>query len=85
MASLEKEINSQGGTAVSYTVDVTCVEQVHQAATKVQQELGDVTILINNAMFVRPNDFLRIDVEDMRKILDVNVASHFVVCIHSQP
>ena len=61
-------------------MDVTSVEQVQQAATKVQQELGDVTILINNAMFVRFNDFLRIDVEDVRKILDVNVASHFVVC-----
>ena len=81
IASLEKEINSQGGTAVAYTLDVTSVEQVHQAATEVQQELCDVTILINNAMFVTYNDILRIDVEHVKKILDVNVVSHFVVCI----
>ncbi len=65
---------------MAYTVDVTSVEQVQQAATRVQQELGHVTILINNAMFVFYNDFLRVDIEDVRKTLDVNVASHFLVC-----
>ena len=72
-------ITLHGGTAAAYTVDVSNVEQVQAAATRVQQELGDVTILINNAMVNCTDDILRIDMNQARKVLEVNVLAQILV------
>jgi hypothetical protein len=44
------EVEKLGGKAVVCPVDVASFEQVNQAAGKIENELGSITIWINNAM-----------------------------------
>ena len=79
--SVANDISTQGGTAVAYTVDVTSAEQVQEAANRVQHDLGDVTILVNNAMANCTDDILRIDLKQAKKVMEVNVLAQLLVSI----
>lgn len=50
-------------------------------AEKVQKDVGDVTILINNAGTIRLQPFLEQTTEDVQQTIDTNVMAHFWVCI----
>ncbi|XP_022101490.1 epidermal retinol dehydrogenase 2-like [Acanthaster planci] len=47
-----KMIKEAGGNAHAYTVDVSKMAAVSQAAAKVKQDVGEVSILVNNAGIV---------------------------------
>ncbi|KAF7418405.1 hypothetical protein HZH68_001058 [Vespula germanica] len=74
------EIKKMGGTsAYAYKCDVTDREEVLKVAERVKQEVGNVTILINNAGIMPCHSFLDYTPEEIRKIFDVNVLAHFWV------
>lgn len=50
-----------------------------EAARKVKQEVGDVTILINNAGIMPHHQFLDHTEAEIRRIMDINVMAHFWV------
>jgi 3-oxoacyl-[acyl-carrier protein] reductase len=71
-----RTIRDQGGEAIMVQADVTDLEQIAALATEVEDKLGSVDILINNAGHLVE----RRKIEDMtldlwRKIMDVNVTS----------
>lgn len=71
---LEEEFHAK---CFSYTVDVGDKNQIIKTAERVKSEVGDVTILINNAGVVTGKKL--IDTPDMliRRTFDVNLLAHF--------
>ena len=62
---------------VGYICDVSKTEEIDSLFAKVEQEIGIVSVLVNNAGIALPNDFLSYSVEDFRKVLDLNLVSMF--------
>ncbi|KAJ9640912.1 hypothetical protein H2199_005580 [Coniosporium tulheliwenetii] len=60
-----------------YKCDITSREAVQQAAEAIRSDLGNPSILINNAGMGTPGTILDQSSEDLRKIFDVNLISHF--------
>ncbi|XP_037023584.2 epidermal retinol dehydrogenase 2-like [Artibeus jamaicensis] len=70
-------VRDEGGTrAYAYTCDCSQKEEVYRVADQVKKEVGDVTILINNAGIVTGKKFLNCPDELMEKSFDVNFKAH---------
>ncbi len=67
------------GDAFAYKIDVCNRHDVYALATKVQEEIGDVTILINNAGIVSGIKLFDPKCNDafMEKTMQVNTIAHF--------
>uniref|UniRef100_A0ABI7XZ42 Short chain dehydrogenase/reductase family 16C member 5 n=1 Tax=Felis catus TaxID=9685 RepID=A0ABI7XZ42_FELCA len=66
-----------GATRVyAYTCDCSQKEEIYRVAEQVKKEVGDVSILINNAGVVTGSDFLNCPDDLMEKSLDVNFKAH---------
>lgn len=72
-------IQAQGGTALAVACDVTQPESVQAAATTVQQTLGPITILVNNAGAADSHKFLGHDDALWHKMIAVNLDSVYYV------
>jgi len=70
-------IKKEGLRAVCYTVDISSKEAIYEAAVRTKEEVGPVTILINNAGIVSGSPIL--DTPDARiiKTFEVNTFAHF--------
>lgn len=60
-----------------FSVDVTNREKVLEAGKKVQNEVGFVTILINNAGIMPQHEMLKHSEKEIRMIFEINVLAHF--------
>ncbi|PIK60256.1 putative epidermal retinol dehydrogenase 2 isoform X2 [Apostichopus japonicus] len=72
-----KECQELGGKAFAYKVDVSNSENVYKTADDVRKDVGDVTILINNAGVVAGRYLLDAPDHLIHKTLDINIKSHF--------
>ena len=70
-------INSNGGTAHAYTVDLCDRHKIYAAAQEVKNDVGTVKILINNAGIVSGSTLLATPDEKIIRTFDVNVLAHF--------
>lgn len=75
--SVAKEIKANGGKAYAYECDVSDFRMVEQQGKKVQEEVGDVTILINNAGVIHVDPLLNLNSQNIKRTFEVNVLSHF--------
>lgn len=76
--SVAEEINTAGGRAVHYGLNVTSAEQCSALASKVSKEVGNVDILVNNAgIIVREGLDSPKVAENLARTLDVNVMGTF--------
>ncbi|XP_033208954.1 short-chain dehydrogenase/reductase family 16C member 6-like [Belonocnema kinseyi] len=72
------EIKKQGAArSFAYKCDVSSRDEVLETAEKVREEVGNVTILVNNAGIMPCHSFLTHTPEEIRKLVDVNLMSHF--------
>ena len=71
------EINQTALKAYGYKCDVSNREEVLKIAKKVTEEVGDVTILINNAGIMPCFTFMNHTPEQIKRIFDINVLAHF--------
>uniref|UniRef100_A0A1L8DJ28 Hydroxysteroid 17-beta dehydrogenase 11 n=1 Tax=Nyssomyia neivai TaxID=330878 RepID=A0A1L8DJ28_9DIPT len=72
-----KLVQSIGGHCKSYVVDISKREEVYKAADQVRNEIGDVTILINNAGVVSGRVLLDTPDDLIERSFNVNVIAHF--------
>ena len=72
-----EQIREMGGKAVAVTVDVSDQKSVEAAARSTVAELGDVTLLINNAGIMPCKPFLSFTSQEVEQQFSVNVLSHF--------
>lgn len=58
-------------------VDVTNRDAVLETGAKVLQEVGNVTILINNAGIMPQHEMLKHSENEIRKVFEINTIAHF--------
>ncbi|KAI8057751.1 hypothetical protein BDF22DRAFT_8459 [Syncephalis plumigaleata] len=68
--------NDQRNVSV-YQCDITDREQLKRTANLIREQLGHPTILVNNAGYVAKGSICDVPPEDVEKVLDVNILSHF--------
>ena len=74
-----KEVERIGGIAYPYTCDVSNAAEIHKTAEKVRQDVGEITILVNNAGFLNGGSLLDLKEKDIRRTFDVNILAQFWV------
>ncbi|WP_404332401.1 3-ketoacyl-ACP reductase [Mesobacillus maritimus] len=71
--SIRKELTDLDATFVTATADVSQESEVQQAVSKIEDELGGIDILINNAGVGARGSFLELATDEWKKVLDTNV------------
>lgn len=71
------ECRRLGAKTHTYVVDCSNREDIYDSAKKVKTEVGDVSILINNAGVVYTSDFFATQDTQVQKTFEVNVLAHF--------
>ena len=74
-----KAIQNEGGTALAVSADVSDAEQVEAAVTKIADELGKPTVLVNNAGVIRDNMLFKMSEEDWDTVLGVHLRGAFLM------
>lgn len=72
-------INAAGGKAIGVGVDVSDEEKVTAAVSRVAEELGPPTILINNAGIIRDNLLFKMTVSDWDSVMGVHLRGAFLM------
>ena len=62
-------------------MDCSNREQVYKTARRVQEEVGVVSVLVNNAGIVSGQRLLETEDERIEKTFAVNTLAHFWVCV----
>jgi NADP-dependent 3-hydroxy acid dehydrogenase YdfG len=75
LASIAEEITADGGTAVAYPVDVTDAHAVKGVAQTIQDELGTVSILFNNAGIMLPAPIEELHEDQWSHQVDLNISA----------
>ncbi len=73
----EKIINEYKVRCLAIKADVSKEDEVEAMVRKIEEELGYVDILINNAAIDLPNLYSRKTAEEFRRVLDVNVVGAY--------
>jgi NAD(P)-dependent dehydrogenase (short-subunit alcohol dehydrogenase family) len=71
--AVQKEIAANGGTALAIGCDVTDEEQMNGVARHINEKLGRIDILINNAAMYFDIDLADASIDYGRKVMDVNL------------
>jgi 3-oxoacyl-[acyl-carrier protein] reductase len=71
-------IEEGGGRAVALGADVADSDQVSEMFDMIKNELGPVTVLVNNAGITRDNLLLRMSSEDFDEVIATNLRSTFL-------
>jgi 3-oxoacyl-[acyl-carrier protein] reductase len=73
------KITGLGQKAVAIQADVSVAAQVKSMVRAVEEQLGTINILVNNAAIARPRKFEDITEQEWDEILSVNLKSVFLV------
>lgn len=67
-----------GQGAVGFTVDVSKPDALLALFDRIESEIGDVAILVNNAGIAKPADFLEMTLDDFQSVIDLNMTAVFL-------
>jgi 3-oxoacyl-[acyl-carrier protein] reductase len=73
------EIEKAGGKAIAVAVDVSKTDQVEAAVERVAAELGEPTVLVNNAGVTRDNMLFKMTDNDWDTVLAVHLRGAFAM------
>jgi 3-oxoacyl-[acyl-carrier protein] reductase len=77
--AVAQSIAAKGGRAVGIAVNVTDTESVTAAVDRVVAELGEPTVLVNNAGVTRDNLLFRLTDDDWDTVMAVNLKGPFIM------
>src|ERR1700704_4433189 len=77
-ASVVKEIERDGGKAIAIQADATDGAAVKAAVDKTVATFGQLDVLVNNAGTAIPKTFEETTLEEMDRVLDINVRGVFI-------
>lgn len=60
-----------------YRCDVSDENEVFKMAEKVKREVGDVTILVNNAGIAPVRTFQNYNIKEISQVINVNLMAHY--------
>ncbi|XP_044579580.1 short-chain dehydrogenase/reductase family 16C member 6-like isoform X2 [Cotesia glomerata] len=66
------EIKSQGGKCTGYVCDISNREDIYRVAKTVQIEVGNITIIVNNAGYVCGKTFMNLPDDEIEKTFKIN-------------
>ncbi|AMJ61400.1 SDR family NAD(P)-dependent oxidoreductase [Bosea sp. PAMC 26642] len=72
-----------GGGAVGMVCDMAEPEQIAALFARIAEEIGPISILVNNAGIALPGDFLETSLEQFRKVIDINLIGVFLATQHA--
>jgi 3-oxoacyl-[acyl-carrier protein] reductase len=78
-AKTVKEIENAGGRALAVAADVSKTDEVNAAVERVAAELGEPTVLVNNAGITRDALLFKMTDEDWDTVIDVNLRGAFLM------
>jgi 3-oxoacyl-[acyl-carrier protein] reductase len=78
-AQTVSEIEKAGGTAIAVGADVSDAAQVKAAVDKVVAELGEPTVLVNNAGVTRDNLLFKMGDSDWDTVMNVHLKGAFLM------
>ncbi|XP_010708024.1 estradiol 17-beta-dehydrogenase 11-like [Meleagris gallopavo] len=70
------ECEGLGATVHTFVVDCSKREEIYSAAEKVKKDIGDVSILVNNAGVITAADLLSTQDHQIEKMFDINILAH---------
>jgi NADP-dependent 3-hydroxy acid dehydrogenase YdfG len=73
LQSLQQDIQSGGGEAISVETDVTEREQLQNMANKTKGHFGSIDILVNNAGLMPLSYMKKLHVDEWDQMIDVNI------------
>ena len=76
-SSVASEIESAGGKAIPYALDVADGEQVKDVFAKISEDLGGIDVLVNNAGITRDGLIMRMSQSDWDLVMSVNLTGAF--------
>jgi 3-oxoacyl-[acyl-carrier protein] reductase len=77
-ASVVEEIERAGGKAIAFQADASDADAVNAAVEKTVATFGRLDVLVNNAGMVVPKRFEDTTLEELDRLVDVNVRGVFV-------
>lgn len=76
------EFKQEGITAFGYKFNVAVEKDVIAAITKIENEVGPIDILINNAGIIKRIPLIEMEVADFQEVVDIDLVSPFIVSKH---
>ncbi|NXF98062.1 DHB11 dehydrogenase, partial [Eubucco bourcierii] len=70
------ECEKLGATVQTFVVDCSKREEIYSAAEKVKKEVGDISILVNNAGVITTADLLSTQDHQIQRMFEVNILAH---------
>ncbi|KAM6135649.1 estradiol 17-beta-dehydrogenase 11-like [Phoenicopterus ruber ruber] len=70
------ECERLGATVQTFVVDCSKREEIYSAAEKVKKDIGDVSILVNNAGVITAADLLSTQDHQIERMFEVNILAH---------
>ncbi|MGH3317203.1 MAG: 3-oxoacyl-ACP reductase FabG [Nocardioidaceae bacterium] len=74
-----ESIKKEGGSAIGVGVDVGDETAVEAAVTRVAEELGEPTVLVNNAGITRDNLLFKMTTDDWDAVMNVHLRGSFLM------
>jgi gluconate 5-dehydrogenase len=74
-----KEYAKEGLKVHNYEFDVTDDKQVKEAIDQIEEEVGPIDILVNNAGIIKRIPMEKMETEDFREVIDVDLVAPFIV------
>jgi gluconate 5-dehydrogenase len=74
-----REYEASNLKASGYIFDVTNALAVREAIEKIENEIGAIDILINNAGIIKRVPALEMEADDFRQVIDVDLVAPFIV------
>ncbi|WP_172652583.1 3-oxoacyl-ACP reductase FabG [Rhodococcus opacus] len=78
------EIEAAGGKAIAVGADVTDESAVENGVTRITEELGAPTVLVNNAGVIRDNLLFRMTTNDWDTVMNVHLRGAFLMARAAQ-
>ncbi len=79
LEALAEELRSANGEAVAHTLDLACPERVGDRLAELPEEFAEIDILVNNAGITADSLFVRMDLEQWERVLEINLTGAFAV------
>ena len=79
MQEVVDEIEANGGRGLAVGVDVADEEAVAAAIERIAAELGEPTVLVNNAGIIRDNLLFKMTTSDWDSVIDVHLRGSFLM------
>lgn len=73
-----KEITNAGGVAIAHRANVAVAEDVTEMFGRVADDLGEVSVLVNNAGITRDNLLIRMSTDEFDDVIAVNLRSAYL-------